>query len=183
MNYHLTKKYRSKFLSEIIGQPFISQFLLNSLYKNFIYPLYLFSGMRGTGKTSTARIFSISMLCQKYEEKKIENLPCYQCQSCIAFLDNRHPDIIELDAASNNGVETIRSLIENVSIYPVFGKRKFYIIDEVHMLSKAAFNACLKIMEEPPEHVCFILATTEFQKVLETIRSRSISAAVEPTSF
>lgn len=176
-NNNLTNLYRPSNLNEVIGQENNIRFLKNSLYKEIIYPLYLFSGIRGTGKTSTARIFALSFLCENYHSfiKNINTIiPCYKCSSCSTFLEKLHPDIIELDAASNNGIDTIRSIIDNAYLAPIIGKKKFYIIDEVHMLSKAAFNACLKIMEEPPEHVCFILATTELNKIIETIRSRSI---------
>jgi DNA polymerase III subunit gamma/tau len=175
----LTKKYKIKFLSDIVGQDLSIQFLRNSLYKKHICPLYIFSGMRGTGKTTTARIFSASCLCDAFEDQETD-IPCYKCKSCKIFQDNRHPDIIELDAASNSGVETIRSLIENAHVMPAICDKKMYIIDEAHMLSKAAFNACLKIMEDPPEHVSFILATTEFNKVIDTIRSRALSLYFSP---
>jgi DNA polymerase-3 subunit gamma/tau len=174
---NLTKKYYIKRLGEIVGQKYVCQFLGNSLHKNAIFPLYLFSGMRGTGKTTTARIFSLINICEKFKNEGInvlKDVPCYECENCSYFLDGVHPDIIEIDAASNSGVENIRNLIENTSLLPVYAKKKFYIIDEVHMLSKAAFNACLKIMEDPPENVHFILATTEIYKVIDTIRSRSI---------
>lgn len=181
---NLTSFYRSTRLSEIIGQETNVRFLQNSLFKEILYPVYMFTGMRGTGKTSTARIFALSKLCENYSKFKNGDisvkLPCQKCISCEAFYEKRHPDIIELDAASNTGVDTIRSLIENASLSPIMCNEKFYIIDEVHMLSKAAFNACLKIMEEPPKNVHFILATTEPQKVIDTIKSRSIILNFKP---
>lgn len=133
--------------------------------------------MRGTGKTTVARIFAASLLCKNlptFQKDPTYLLPCYSCDSCLAFQTERHPDIYEIDAASHTGVDTIRSLIDNSYLLPVLATKKIYIIDEVHMLSKAAFNACLKVMEEPPAHVHFILATTDIQKVIETVRSRSV---------
>jgi DNA polymerase III subunit gamma/tau len=179
----LIKKYSIKKLSDIIGQEINISFLQNSLFRNIFYPLYLFSGMRGTGKTSSARLFAASLLCEylsHFQNNPKIQIPCYECDSCLLYQKNQHPDIIELDAASNSGIETIRSIIENAFILPVMSKKKIYIIDEVHMLSKAAFNACLKIMEEPPAHVHFILATTEIHKVLDTIKSRAIVLHYKP---
>ena len=181
---NLTTLYRPNTLNEVLGQDMNIKFLQNSLYKNLIYPVYIFAGQMGTGKTSTARIFALSYLCEKYKEFNALNinilLPCKKCESCIAFINNKHPDIIELDAASNNGIDTIRAIIDHASLLPVIGIKKFFIIDEVHMLSKAAFNACLKIMEEPPAHVSFILATTEFHKIIDTIKSRGITLYFKP---
>jgi DNA polymerase-3 subunit gamma/tau len=180
----LNRSYRSKYLSFLIGQDLSIRFLQNSLFKNIIYPVYIFSGMRGTGKTTAARLFALSNLCKSFIEFSNGNyktiLPCYECSSCKAFVENKHLDIIELDAASHTGVDTIRSLIDNAFLAPLMGNKKFYIIDEAHMLSKAAFNACLKIMEEPPENVHFILATTEVHKIIDTIRSRSIILYFKP---
>lgn len=179
----LIKKYTIKYLSDIIGQDNNTSFLQNSIFKNLLYPLYLFSGMRGTGKTTSARLFAASLLCEKQEQFRKNpqtNIPCYECHSCILYKKNQHPDIIELDAASHTGIDTIRSIIDNAFLLPVICSKKIYIIDEVHMLSKAAFNACLKIMEEPPENVHFILATTEIHKVLDTIKSRSIILHYKP---
>lgn len=179
----ILKKYKILNFDGVIGQKYTISFLKNSLFKNIFYPLYLFSGMRGTGKTTCARLFALMSLCEKlpaFQKNVDTSLPCYNCNSCIAYTKHSHPDIIELDAASHTGVETIRSIIDNAYVLPVLSKKKFYIIDEVHMLSKAAFNACLKIMEEPPINVHFILATTEYHKVLETIRSRSIILQFKP---
>ena len=187
MKSSLLQKYHINTLEEIVGQINNISFLKNSLFKNIFYPLYLFSGMRGSGKTTCARLFSLSLLCdrlldfQKNPHQAI--LPCYNCYSCILYKKNQHPDIIELDAASHNGIDTIRSVIDNAYMLPVVCKKKIYIIDEVHMLSKAAFNACLKIMEEPPENVHFILATTEIHKVIDTIKSRSIILHFKPIPY
>ncbi len=186
MKSSLLQKYHISFLEDIIGQNNNISFLKNSLFKNVFYPLYLFSGMRGSGKTTCARLFSLSLLCEKlsdFQQSPLKlTIPCYSCYSCNLYKQNKHPDIIELDAASHNGIETIRSVIDNAHMLPVICKKKIYIIDEVHMLSKSAFNACLKIMEEPPENVHFILATTEINKVIDTIKSRSIILNFKPIS-
>jgi DNA polymerase III subunit gamma/tau len=174
---HLAKIYRANSFDAIVGQKPVISFIKNSLFKNKMFPVYLFSGMRGTGKTSLARIFSAARLCKNYNlflNDPHVTIPCHDCDSCKLAFALQHPDIIEIDAASNSGVETMRSLIDNATLLPAYGTCKFYIIDEAHMLSKSAFNASLKIMEEPPENVYFILATTEFQKIIPTIRSRSI---------
>jgi DNA polymerase-3 subunit gamma/tau len=174
---NLTTIYRIKTFNDVIAQTDLVSFLKNTLFKKKLFPVYLFSGMRGTGKTSLARIFAAARLCEKYHSFNSNPqliVPCHNCQSCRLAFSFQHPDLIELDAASHSGVETIRSLIENASLLPSHSDCKFYIIDEAHMLSKSAFNAALKIMEEPPLHVHFILATTEYHKIISTIRSRSI---------
>jgi DNA polymerase-3 subunit gamma/tau len=184
MSKSLLEKYKVNSFEDILGQKNNINFLRNSLFKNIFYPLYLFSGMRGSGKTTSARLFSASLLCYNLKSfqasPKDIAVPCYECQSCLLYSKNQHPDIIELDAASHTGVDTIRSIIDNAYMLPIISEKKVYIIDEVHMLSKAAFNACLKIMEEPPKNVHFILATTELHKVIETIRSRSIILHYKP---
>lgn len=183
MQRTILKKYAVKTFDDIIGQQYIVSFFKNSLYKNIFYPLYLLAGMRGTGKTTCARLFAAAALCDRlseFQKNSNDRLPCYHCDSCKAVIAKNHPDIIELDAASHTGVDTIRAIIDNAYVLPVLKEKKFYIIDEVHMLSKAAFNACLKIMEEPPIHVHFILATTEIQKVIDTIKSRSIILNFKP---
>jgi DNA polymerase III subunit gamma/tau len=183
MQRTILKKYAVKTFDDIIGQQYIVSFFKNSLYKNIFYPLYLLAGMRGTGKTTSARLFAAAALCDRlseFQKNSNDKLPCYHCDSCKAVIAKNHPDIIELDAASHTGVDTIRAVIDNAYVLPVLKEKKFYIIDEVHMLSKAAFNACLKIMEEPPMHVHFILATTEIQKVIDTIKSRSIILNFKP---
>lgn len=177
MNRSLLEKYKINYLSDIIGQVHNISFLKNSLFKNIFYPVYIFSGIRGTGKTTTARLFSYSMQCHNLKNfQSNHNLlnPCYKCESCLLHKKNQHPDLIELDAASHTGVDTIRAIIDNAYMLPIISTKKIYIIDEAHMLSKAAFNACLKIMEEPPINVHFVLATTELNKIIETVRSRSI---------
>jgi DNA polymerase-3 subunit gamma/tau len=174
----LQEKYTIRFLSDIVGQNHNISFLQNSLFKNLFHSVYIFAGMRGTGKTTSARLFSYGMQCQQLHifQKNVTEYknPCYECESCLAHKNRNHPDLIEIDAASHTGVDTIRAIIDNVYMLPLISNKKIYIIDEAHMLSKAAFNACLKIMEEPPANVHFILATTELNKIIETVRSRSI---------
>ena len=172
--------------SQLIGQEVVVRFLKNTLYKNYFFPLYLFSGPRGTGKTSSARLLATAYFCEKYPDfchsKGDVIVPCHTCATCIETVKGKNPNLIEIDAASNTGVDNIRALIENAYLMPINAEKKFYIIDEAHMLSKSAFNACLKIMEEPPEHVHFIMATTEPQKIIDTIRSRSIHLHFTPLS-
>ena len=167
MSYRvLYRKYRPDSFDNLIGQRSIVEILKNSIIENKIAHAYLFSGPRGTGKTSTARILAKAINCLNNKD----GLACGECENCLAF--NGNPDIIEIDAASNNGVEEIRELINNVKIMPTSLKYKVYIIDEVHMLSQSAFNALLLTLEEPPAHVVFILATTNIESVPITILSR-----------
>lgn len=167
MNYKvLYRKYRPDNFDTLIGQKHIVEILKNSIKENKISHAYLFSGPRGTGKTSTARILAKLINCLNNKN----GIACGECSACLSF--NTNPDIIEIDAASNNGVEEIRELINNVKIMPTNLKKKVYIIDEVHMLSQSAFNALLLTLEEPPEHVIFILATTNLESVPITIVSR-----------
>lgn len=163
----LYRKYRPTQFEDVIGQETIVKSLENSIIKNKISHAYLFTGPRGTGKTTMAKLMAKSINCT--DENKVI---CGQCESCKQADAGSHPDIVEIDAASNNGVEEIRTLIERVKFTPIIGDYKVYIIDEVHMLSQGAFNALLKTLEEPPSHVVFILATTEIHKVLPTIISR-----------
>ncbi|GIW66349.1 MAG: hypothetical protein KatS3mg095_0247 [Candidatus Parcubacteria bacterium] len=165
------RKYRPKKFNEIYGQDLIIK-ILKSFLKNidFLPQGYLFAGQRGTGKTSTARIFAKSLNCLNLEKNSYE--PCDNCQNCIAINENKFLDIIELDAASNRGIDEIRNLKENIGFKPIQGKYKVFIIDEAHMLTKEAFNALLKVLEEPPKHVIFILATTEPEKIPITVLSR-----------
>lgn len=164
----LYRKYRPRTFDEVYGQQAIVQTLRSQVITNRIAHAYLFSGPRGTGKTSIAKIFSMAINCQN----PVNGSPCLQCESCKRTLDGLNIDITEIDAASNNGVDNIRDLIEESKYVPQYGKRKVYIIDEVHMLSQSAFNALLKTLEEPPKTVTFILATTEEYKVPKTIYSR-----------
>lgn len=160
----LYRKYRPGSFGEMVGQRQIVQTLQNAVKTGRVSHAYLFCGPRGTGKTSVAKIFARVLNCESETEK-----PCGKCENCTT---ENHPDIIEIDAASNNGVEEVRNLIERVKYAPMLGKYKVYIIDEVHMMTSGAFNALLKTIEEPPAHVIFILATTEPNKVLPTIISR-----------
>jgi DNA polymerase-3 subunit gamma/tau len=164
----LALKYRPKTFEQIIGQEVIVKTLINSLNKKRIAHAYLFSGLRGSGKTTTARILAKSLQC----ENGPTPTPCEKCQNCIMANENRHIDIIEMDAASNRKIEDIRELIEHTKYKPAMGKYKVFIIDEVHMLTNEAFNALLKTLEEPPEYVKFIMATTDPLKLPATILSR-----------
>lgn len=163
----LYRKYRPSNFDEVVGQQPIIQTLKNAIVQNRIAHAYLFCGPRGTGKTSIAKIFAKMLNC---EDKS--NKPCGKCINCKMVQNGSHPDIIEIDAASNNGVDEVRNLIDKVKYAPMQGKYKVYIIDEVHMMTTGAFNALLKTIEEPPAHVVFILATTEPNKVIPTIISR-----------
>ena len=163
------RKYRPDSFETLIGQDNIAQTLKNSIIRGKLAHAYLFCGPRGVGKTTTARIFAKAINCA-HPSKDME--PCGECESCISFQEGRSYCIHELDAASNNGVDDIKNLMDQVQIPPQVGKYSVYIIDEVHMLSTAAFNAFLKTLEEPPAHAIFILATTEKHKILPTILSR-----------
>lgn len=164
----LYRKYRPKNLSEVVGQEHIKKALSNAITLSKISHAYLFTGPRGTGKTSVARILAKSLNCKEGPTLT----PCEVCPSCLDIKNSNPMDVIEIDAASNRKVEDARDILEKIQYIPVNGKYKIYIIDEVHMLTKEAFNTLLKTLEEPPENVIFILATTEPQKVLETITSR-----------
>lgn len=164
----LYRKYRPKLFSDVVGQEYTTLALKNSIISGKLAHAYLFAGSRGTGKTSCAKIFSKALNCENPNNGE----PCGKCQSCLAIENGDTTDVIEMDAASNRGIDDIRRIIEEVNFVPSSLKYKVYIIDEVHELSNDAFNALLKTLEEPPEYVKFILATTEPQKLLATILSR-----------
>ncbi|MBI2315327.1 DNA polymerase III subunit gamma/tau [Candidatus Daviesbacteria bacterium] len=184
MVYYL--KYRPQALSELIGQESVKKTLSNSFQNNKLAHAYLFVGPRGTGKTSTARILAKMVNCESQEPRvksqdnntsssltlATSDFPCNKCPTCISITDGSNLDLIEIDAASNRGIEDIRSLRDKIKLAPSSAKKKVYIIDEVHMLTTEAFNALLKTLEEPPAHTLFILATTEGAKVPQTILSR-----------
>jgi len=165
----LARKYRPATFDDLIGQDAVSQTLSLALDNNRLSHAYLFSGLRGSGKTSTARIFAKALLC----EKGTSSHPCGECTHCIMAAENRHMDIIEMDAASNRGIDDIKELIEHTKYKPSSARYKIFIIDEVHMLTTQAFNALLKTLEEPPDFVKFILATTDPLKLPATILSRT----------
>ena len=176
LHLNLARKWRSRQFDEVVGQELPVRILQNSLYLNQFFPVYLMSGQRGCGKTTMARLFAGAVNCQNLElfqkSPKTHKVPCLTCVSCVAMAKGSHPDFIEIDAASHTGVDNVRYIIESASLLPVLGRKKIYLIDEAHMLSKAAFNAFLKILEEPPASVLFILATTDPHKIIETVRSR-----------
>src|SRR6185295_15477135 len=164
----IARKWRPQTFDDVVGQDHVVRTLKNAITRNRIAHAYLFVGPRGTGKTSTARIFAKALNCEKGPTPS----PCGVCAACVSITNGSSMDVIEIDGASNNSVDQIRDLRDDVRYAPSQGKFKIYIIDEVHMLSNQAFNALLKTLEEPPEHVKFIFATTDVQKVLPTIISR-----------
>lgn len=164
----IARKWRPKTFDELVGQTHVSQTLLNALRNGRLHHALLFTGPRGTGKTSSARILAKSLRCAQ----SVNFVPCHSCRDCQDVASGRSIDVIEIDGASNNGVDAIRDLRETIGYMPSSGTYKLYIIDEVHMLSTSAFNALLKTLEEPPSHVIFVLATTEAHKIPHTILSR-----------
>lgn len=166
----LARRYRSQTFDDVVGQDAVAQTLRNAIKNGRVAHAYLFSGTRGVGKTTMARVLAKSLNCLKVDEPTIS--PCCECESCVSVNTGEDIDVIEIDGASNNGVDNIRELRNNAIFRPARSRYKVYIIDEIHMLSTGAFNALLKILEEPPAHVKFIFATTEPNKVLPTIQSR-----------
>jgi DNA polymerase-3 subunit gamma/tau len=173
MSYQvLARKYRPSTFSEVVGQEHILKALENSIQHNKLHQAYIFSGTRGVGKTTIARVFAKCLNCQKTDMPVLE--PCNECTACMEIKDGRHIEFLEVDAASRTGVDDMRELLESVQYKPANARYKIYLIDEVHMLSKSSFNALLKTLEEPPPHVMFLMATTEAEKVPKTVLSRCL---------
>jgi DNA polymerase-3 subunit gamma/tau len=168
------QKYRSKTFHELIGQDHVANTLLESIKGDRLVHAYLLTGPRGIGKTSTARLLAKSINClmlnqARAKKAEVSGEPCNECVQCLEIAEGKSLDVVEIDAASHTGVDDVRDLIEKARLAPAKSLKKVYIIDEVHMLSKSAFNALLKTLEEPPSHVIFILATTEAHKIPATI--------------
>ena len=173
MSYQvLARKYRPSNFSEVVGQEHILRALENSIKHNKLHQAYIFSGTRGVGKTTIARVFAKCLNCQNGEMPQL--VPCDQCSACLEIKAGRHIEFLEVDAASRTGVDDMRELLESVQYKPANARFKIYLIDEVHMLSKSSFNALLKTLEEPPPHVIFLMATTEVEKVPKTVLSRCL---------
>jgi DNA polymerase III subunit gamma/tau len=186
VNLNLARKWRARTFDQVVGQELSIRMLKNSLFLGHYFPVYLFAGQRGSGKTSTGRILAAALNCDKLsffqKNPKENNIPCLSCPSCQAMTLNKHPDFIETDAASHTGVDNVRTIIDAASLLPLMGQKKIYLIDEAHMLSKAAFNAFLKILEEPPLTALFILATTDPERIIETVRSRCFQVLFNPVA-
>ncbi|HLR87748.1 MAG TPA: DNA polymerase III subunit gamma/tau, partial [Wenzhouxiangella sp.] len=171
MSYQvLARKWRPGNFSELVGQEHVVKVLANGLAKGRIHHAFLFTGTRGVGKTTIARILAKSLNC----EQGVSSTPCGECANCVAIDEGRFVDLLEIDAASRTKVDDTREILDNVQYAPTRGRFKVYLIDEVHMLSRHSFNALLKTLEEPPEHVKFLLATTDPEKIPVTILSRCL---------
>jgi DNA polymerase-3 subunit gamma/tau len=166
----LARKWRPRRFAELVGQEHVVRALSHALDSGRVHHAYLFTGTRGVGKTTIARIFAKSLNCEQGTGAD----PCGQCETCLAIDAGRYIDLLEIDAASNTGVDNVRELIDNAQYMPSRGRYKVYLIDEVHMLSKQAFNALLQTLEEPPGHVKFLFATTDPEKLLVTVLSRCL---------
>ena len=177
----LARKYRPKNLKDVIGQEDICSVIEGSIKLNRVAHAFLFSGTRGVGKTTLARILAKILNCLEVEGDKVE--ACHKCENCISIENESNMDVVEIDAASRTGVADVREIIENINYKPVSSKKKIFIIDEVHMLSKAAFNALLKTLEEPPPDVTFIFATTETEKIPVTVLSRCQHFSLQRVTF
>jgi len=176
MSYQvLARKWRPKTFKEMVGQEHVLQAMINALDHDRLHHAYLFTGTRGVGKTTIARILSKCLNC----EQGVSSQPCGQCGSCCEIDEGRFVDLMEIDAASNTRVEDTKDILENVQYAPTRGRYKVYLIDEVHMLSNHSFNALLKTLEEPPPHVKFLLATTDPQKLPVTILSRCLQFSLK----
>jgi len=173
MSYQvLARKYRPSSFSEVVGQEHVLKALENSISQNKLHQAYIFSGTRGVGKTTIARVFSKCLNCMQAESPQV--IPCNKCSACEEIKIGRHMEFLEVDAASRTGVDDMRELLDSVQYKPANARFKIYLIDEVHMLSKSSFNALLKTLEEPPPHVMFLMATTEVEKVPKTVLSRCL---------
>ena len=172
----LYRKYRPRRFADVVGQPQVTVTLRSELTQGRVAHAYLFTGSRGTGKTTCAKILARAVNCLH----PVDGDPCGECEICRGLEEGSVLDVVEIDAASNNGVESVRAIIEEANFTPASARYRVYIIDEVHMLSVQAFNALLKTLEEPPAHVVFILATTEVHRLLPTILSRVVTVALQP---
>ncbi len=185
---NFARSWRPRFFREVVGQVTPVQLLANSVAREIYFPAYLLSGMRGSGKTTVGRLFAAALNCECLGafcsgSYQWHDLPCGACRSCQLMQRGEHPDFVEVDAASYTGVENIRQIMDEAQFLPVVGRKKVYLVDEAHMLSKSAFNAFLKMLEEPPASVVFLLATTEVHKILDTVRSRSFQLFFDPLPF
>lgn len=178
----LARKYRPKNFLELKGQEILVQTLTNAINFEKLHHAYVLTGIRGIGKTTTARIIAKTVNCENVTKSENGIIPCEECSNCISIKNNSHPDVIEFDAASNTGIDEVKEMFDGISYAPALGKYRVFIVDEVHMLSTKAFNSLLKTLEEPPHNVLFVFATTEIQKVPITILSRCQKFALSALS-